>query len=76
MLEKADENLMKKYGVKAISQFTDVTVARLQGLARLASEGALKINVDKIFPLERAADALAFLETSHTRGKVVVEIKR
>jgi NADPH:quinone reductase-like Zn-dependent oxidoreductase len=41
-------------------------------LIRLAAAGLLKVSVDKVFPLERAADAHRYLQTGHARGKVVL----
>lgn len=41
-------------------------------LIKLAAAGLLKVSVDKVFPLERAADAHRYLQTGHARGKVVL----
>ena len=75
MLEKPNEALAKKYGVKTISQFTQVSRERLEKLAQLVNDGAIKINIDKTFPLEKAGEALEYQEKGHPRGKVVIKIK-
>ncbi|HLB01725.1 MAG TPA: zinc-binding dehydrogenase, partial [Nitrospiria bacterium] len=75
MLEQPREELMEKYGVNAISQFTQVTSGRLSKLAELVDRGAVKVYVDRIFPLERVGEALSYLQKGHPRGKVVLEIK-
>ncbi len=75
MLEKANADLMKQYGVTAISQSTDVNSERLAKLAELANQEVLKIEIDKTFPLDSAGEALEYLETGHTKGKVVLKIK-
>lgn len=75
MLEQPNEELMKQYEVKAISQFTQVTTARLLKLAELADQRAIKVHVDKVFPLEQAGEALASLQSGKVHGKVVVQIK-
>jgi len=41
----------------------------------LVQEGRLKPYVEEVFPLERAAEAHARLETGHVRGKLVLRIQ-
>jgi NADPH:quinone reductase-like Zn-dependent oxidoreductase len=43
-------------------------------LAELVDEGALKVNIDRTFPLEQAARALLYLEEESPRGTVVLTI--
>ncbi len=74
MLEKPNQELMAKHGVTAISQFTQINTERLKKLAELAEKGAVKIHIDKIFPLEKAAEALDHLKNGRPRGKVVIKI--
>lgn len=76
MLEQPNQELMKQYGVNAILQFTQVDSKRLKHLAELFDQGVIKVNVDKVFPLEEAGQALSYLEKGHPRGKVVIEIKK
>jgi len=42
--------------------------------ARLVEQGKLKIVVNEVLPIERAAEAHALLETGHTQGKLVLDI--
>ena len=44
----------------------------LRALAELVEAGTVTPAVDRAFPLERAADALAYVGEGHARGKVVV----
>jgi NADPH:quinone reductase-like Zn-dependent oxidoreductase len=37
--------------------------------------GVLKITIDKVFSLEKAAEALEYLRSGHHRGKVVIKVK-
>ncbi|MCZ7380202.1 MAG: NADP-dependent oxidoreductase [Candidatus Methanoperedens sp.] len=76
MLEQPNQELMKRYGVSAIGQFTQVNSERLSRVAELAEKRVIKVHVDKIFPLEQAGEALEFLQTGHPRGKVVLKIKK
>ncbi len=73
MLEQPRQDLMKKYGVNAIGQYTQINSERLSRVAELAEKGAIKVHVDKIFPLERAGEALDYLQRGHPRGKVVLK---
>jgi alcohol dehydrogenase len=75
MLEQPSADLMKKYGVNAIGQFTQVNNERLSRVAELADKNILKAQVEKTFPLEKAREALEYLQTGHPRGKVVLKIK-
>jgi len=46
----------------------------LLALKELAESGRLKPTIDRTYPLERAGEAIAYLETGLARGKVVVQI--
>jgi NADPH:quinone reductase-like Zn-dependent oxidoreductase len=74
MVASPDEALMKQYGVKDVSQFTRVTTEKLDKLRGLVDDGLIKIQVAKVFPLEEAADALAYIESGKQRGKVVIRV--
>jgi len=75
MAGQPDEKLATQKGVKAIGQGTKPTTDKLQKIAELIDQGALKVNIDKVFPLDQAADALGYLKEAHPRGKVVIKIK-
>jgi NADPH:quinone reductase-like Zn-dependent oxidoreductase len=51
----------------------DVT-AGLAWVDPLIAKQQLKINIDAVFPLDRAADAQQFNMTGRTRGKVIIEM--
>ena len=46
----------------------------LSGAAPLVESGALRINIDRVFPQAQAADAQRFNMDGRTRGKVVIEM--
>ncbi|WP_285746944.1 NADP-dependent oxidoreductase [Lentzea sp. NBRC 105346] len=46
----------------------------LQWLVDLVAAGSLKVEVQRTFPLEQAADAHRLLEGGHVRGKVVLTV--
>lgn len=76
MLEAPNEQLMKEYGVTAVSQQTKVTTERLNKLTQLVEQGVVTVHIEKVFPLDQAADALYYLEHTPPKGKVVVEIRK
>src|SRR5687768_12954603 len=69
MLGQPNPTLTKQYGVTAIGQMTHVTTEILKRLAQLVDSGAIKIHVDRVFPLEKAKEAFQLLEEGHPRGK-------
>ena len=74
MLEQPNHELIERFGVKAISQFTHVNRERLTKLARWVDENNIRVNVDRTFPLEEAGKALDYQRDVHPRGKVVLAI--
>jgi alcohol dehydrogenase len=75
MLEQPDKNLMEKFGVKAIYEWTEPTTERLTKVANLVDQGVIKINIDKIFSLDQTVEALTYQQKEHPRGKVVIVIR-
>lgn len=75
MAAKPDEALAKQSGIEFVSQATRVTTQRLTQLADLFDQGAIKPQIDKVFPLDQAAEALDYLQTKRPRGKVVIQVK-
>ena len=50
------------------------SAARLTRLSRLMTEHKLAVTVQRVFPLERAAEAHRLLEGGHVRGKLVIAV--
>src|SRR5919199_1300794 len=74
MLEQPNSELMNQYGVKALFQFTQVNRERLTKLAQWVDQNNIKVNVDKTFSLDEAANALDYQKDVHPRGKVVLTV--
>jgi NADPH:quinone reductase-like Zn-dependent oxidoreductase len=74
MLEQPDQKLMEQFGVRAISQFTQVNKDRLTKLGQWVDQNNIRVNVDKTFPLDKTAEALDYQKEVHPRGKVVLAI--
>lgn len=75
MAEQPNKELMEKYAVRAVYQFTQPTREKLEKLAVLVEQGAVNVHIDKTFPLNETAEALSYLETGHPKGKVVLQVK-
>jgi alcohol dehydrogenase len=75
MLEKPNQELMDRFGVKAISQFTQVNRERLTKLAQWVDQNNIRVNVDRAFPLDEAGKALDYQKDVHPRGKIVLRMQ-
>jgi NADPH:quinone reductase-like Zn-dependent oxidoreductase len=60
--------------VKALVQFTQANRERLTKLAEWLDQNYIKVNVDKTFSLDEAANALDFQKDVHPRGKIVLTV--
>lgn len=76
MLEQPNQELMDRFGVKAVSQFTQVNRERLTRLAEWVDQNNIRINIDKTFPLDEADKALDYQRDVHPRGKVVLQVSK
>jgi NADPH:quinone reductase-like Zn-dependent oxidoreductase len=48
---------------------------QLRGITSLIESGIIRPVMDRVFPFEGTNDALAYIETGRSRGKVVVKVK-
>jgi NADPH:quinone reductase-like Zn-dependent oxidoreductase len=74
LLERPPQMYTGELGVEAYLQITHVTSTRLQRLAALVEDGAVKVHIGATFSLDRAAAALSHLERASPRGKLVLRI--
>ena len=74
MLEQQCSELMEQFGVKAVSQFTQVNRERLSKLAEWVDQNKVKLNIEKTYSLDEAGRALDYLRDIHPRGKIVLTI--
>lgn len=73
----ASLGLRRKAAANGISYhyyFLHPRTSDLSELVAMVDAGTLKIVVDKSFPFERIADAMAYLEAGHAKGKVIVTL--
>ncbi len=74
MLGEPNPELAKKHEVTAIGQNTVTNTAHLTRLAELVDSGKIRVNIDKVFPLEKAREAFKYQEEGHPKGKVVLKV--
>jgi alcohol dehydrogenase len=74
MLEQPDQQLMDQTRVRAVSQFTQVNSERLTKVANWVDQNDIRVNVDRTFPLDKAAEALEYQRNVHPRGKIVLAL--
>ena len=70
MLEQPNQELMDRFGVKAIFQFTQVNRERLTKLAQWVDQNNIHVNIDRMFPLDEAGKALDYPRNVYANLKV------
>lgn len=64
----------KQHGIHYSFVFMKASGAQLSEISSLIEAGTIKPVVDRVFPLDSTADALAYVETGRAKGKVVVKV--
>ena len=65
--------VLSRFGHQTLTSFTaHVTRDDLLALTELAESGKVTPVIDRTYPLDEGRDAMAYLETGHARGKVVL----
>lgn len=65
----------KKVNVDYSFLFMRAEGNQLQEITKLIESGTIKPVIDRIFPFEQTNDALAYVESGRSKGKVVVKMK-
>ncbi len=61
-------------GKKARTMWVKANAGDREWMADRIAEGRVKVIIDKVFPLDRTKEALAYSETGRARGKIVLKI--
>ena len=75
MKGQPSKELANSYGIRAEGLNTKIDTANLNILTDLVEKGAIKVNIEKIFPLSNIRDAFAYKDNNSVRGKVILKIK-
>jgi len=65
----------KKANVRYSFLFMRAAGKQLQEITELIESGSIKPVIDKVFPFDKTNDALAYVESGRSKGKVVVTMK-
>lgn len=76
LLSRGARNKAQRLGVRYSFLFMRAQGQQLGEITSLIESGAIRPVVDKVFPFEKTADALAYVETGRARGKVVIAVKQ
>jgi NADPH:quinone reductase-like Zn-dependent oxidoreductase len=74
MLSRGVRNSAKRLGVQYSFLFMRADGQQLAAITKLIEAGIIKPVVDKVFPFEKAGEALAHVETGRAKGKVVIKV--
>jgi len=72
----ADQKALDEKGIKGKSYMAQSIPGDLTQIATLIDEGKVKPVISKVLPLEQAAEAHKMSEEGHTRGKIVLEVRK
>lgn len=75
MIAQADEAKASVRGIRVLTQSTQVTTEALDALRGLVESGAVKPQVDKVFPLDQVSQAFEARENGPVQGKIVISIR-
>jgi NADPH:quinone reductase-like Zn-dependent oxidoreductase len=65
----------KRRGISYSFLFMTANGGQLAKIAALIESGDIRPVMDRVFPFERTSEALAYVDTGHAKGKVVVAVK-
>jgi len=70
-----DAAAFEKKGVRIMGMMGQPSQENLEDIARLVDEGKVRPFIQKVFPLEKAADASRLSQEGHVRGKIVLRVR-
>ena len=70
------KGMAKKLNVNFNFMFMKAEGKQLGEITKLIDAGIIKPVIDKVFPFEQTNEAMAYVETGRSKGKVVIEIKK
>lgn len=74
MNEQPNEKLAREHKITAVLLSSKVDTNSLNELRKVIEKSVIKPQIDKIFPLDHAAEAFEYQESGHPKGKVVVRV--
>ncbi|MFA0488868.1 NADP-dependent oxidoreductase [Vibrio splendidus] len=74
LLDDIESALPLQLGVNFQRWWVSPNARDLQRIAALIDDGVIKVNIDKVFPLSKAAQAQELSQSKRARGKIVLEV--
>ena len=74
LLSRGVRKKAKGLGIRYSFLFMRAQGQQLSEITSLIESGVIRPVVDKVFPFEKTGDALAYVETGHAKGKVVITV--
>lgn len=71
-LSAPDQKKAEEFALRALHYTVEADGAELAEIANLVTSGRVKPHVEKSYPLDQAAEALAQVESGHSVGKIVL----
>jgi len=65
--------VLEQYGVRAVMYGIQPSGERLSHIASIVDQGAVRMTIDRVYPLEETAQALAASQAGRTRGKLLIK---
>ncbi|CAM3718509.1 NADP-dependent oxidoreductase [Paracidovorax anthurii] len=65
----------QRRGIRYSFVFMRASGSQLGEISSLMESGVIRPAVDRVFPLDSVADALAYVETGRAKGKVIIQVK-
>ncbi|WCM95218.1 NADP-dependent oxidoreductase [Acidovorax sp. NCPPB 2350] len=65
----------QRRGIRYSFVFMRASGSQLGEISSLMESGVIQPAVDRVFPLDSVADALAYVETGRAKGKVIIQVK-
>lgn len=74
LLSRGIRKKAKVFGIRYSFLFMHADGKQLSKIASLIESGAIRPVVDRVFPFDKTRDALAYVESGHAKGKVVIAV--
>ena len=74
-LSEPSQETARRYGVRALRYTVEANGNELAEITELVASGKVKPHVQKTFPLEKAAEAMAVVEHGGSVGKIVISLQ-
>lgn len=75
LISSGIRKMAKKLNIGYSFLFMRANGKQLQEITELIESGSIKPVIDKVFPFAKANDALSYIESGRSKGKVVVKMK-